>query len=105
MQFIKNNSYLLLIVVLCMVFTMIGLHKMEREVAYQQLVVAEGDTLWDYSRQYANNVPAEKWIEEIVKLNHLSSTAIQAGDELRIPVKRPHFNQNDVATNLSGKEE
>lgn len=104
MQIIKNNSYLLLVVVLCMIFTVVGIKKMEQEVAYQHLVVAEGDTLWGYSTQYANNVPADKWIEEIVKLNNLSSTMIQVGDELRIPATIPKFDRGDMATNMTGKE-
>ncbi len=78
---------------------------MEQEVAYQNVTVSEGDTLWNYSIQYANNVPTDKWIKEIVKLNQLSSTEIQVGKELRIPIKTPQFNQNEVATNTTGDKE
>lgn len=105
MQMIKNNSYLLLVVVLCIIFTVVGIKKMEQEVAYQHLIVAEGDTLWDYSIQYANNVPSDKWIKEIIKLNNLSSTTIQVGDELRIPTKVQQFDRSNIATHITGEEE
>lgn len=105
MKFIKNNSYLLLVVVLCMIFTVVGIHKMEQEVAYKQLIVAEGDTLWDYSIQYANNVPADKWIKEIVKLNNMSSTTIKVGDELQIPATIKEFDRGQIATHITSDEE
>ena len=105
MEFIKNNSYLLLVVVLCMIFTVVGIQKMEQEVTYQQLTVAEGDTLWDYSIQYANNLPSDKWVKEIVKLNNLSSTTIKVGDELQIPTTIKEFDRGQIATHITSDEE
>lgn len=105
MQLIKNNSYLLLIIVLCMIFTIVGINKLEQEVTYEHLVVAEGDTLWDYSIQYANKVPSDKWIKEIMKMNNLSSTTIQVGDRIRIPTTVPQFDRSNIATNTTVEEE
>ena len=66
MPFIKNNSYLLLVVAVCIIYAIIGLSKVENDVEYEQVVVFEGDTLWGYSVKYANsNVPAEQWIKDI----------------------------------------
>lgn len=103
-DFIKNNSYVLLVVVLCVIFTVVGIYKAETEVAYEKVTVAEGDTLWAYSIKYANNVPKDKWIKEIVSLNNLSSTTIRVGDELRIPGESG-FNHNDIVTHIAGDEE
>ena len=102
MQLIKNNSYLLIIVLLCVTFTMIGINKLEQEIAYQHVTVSEGDTLWGYSIEFADNVPTDKWIEEIIKLNELSSTEIQIGKELRIPIKTLQFDKNEIASNTTG---
>ena len=101
MQLIKNNSYLLLVIVLCLIFTILGVNKAGNEVAYEKVIVAEGDTLWGYSLEYANNVPTDKWIKEVINLNKLSSTTIEIGKELQIP-RQQGFNQTDVATNLAG---
>ncbi|WP_172369645.1 cell division suppressor protein YneA [Sporosarcina jiandibaonis] len=104
MQFIKNNSYLLLVVAVCIIFTMIGLNKAEKDVPFEKVVVAEGDTLWDYSVKYANNsVPADKWIKDIINLNNLTTTTIRVGDELKIP-KNNLLNHNDITT-LAGEIE
>lgn len=104
MNFIKNNSYLLLIVVLCFIFTVAGVIKMGNEIEYEKVTVAEGDTLWGYSLQYANHVPVDKWIKEVINLNDLTSTTIEVGKELKIP-NRKGLDQNDIATNLAGDEE
>lgn len=105
MNFIRKNNYLFFVMILFIGFTMASIMKLENEVAYEQLVVTEGDTLWAYSVQYAEDVPQDIWINEIVKLNNLVSTSIQAGDELRIPVTPQKIIYNEIATNITGDEE
>lgn len=104
MNFIKNNSYLLFVIVLCFIFTAVGVNKMDQDAAYEKVTVSEGDTLWGYSIEYGNSVPNDKWINEVINLNNLSSTTIEVGKELQIP-PRKGFRQNDTATNLAGNEE
>ena len=104
MNFIKNNSYLLLVIILCFIFTAVGVNKMGHDAAYEKVTVATGDTLWGYSLEYGNNVPNDKWIQEVINLNNLSSTTIEVGKELRIPTRKA-INRNDIATNLVGDEE
>ena len=66
MKFIKNNSYLLLVVAVCILFTLIGLSKMSNDMEFDKVVVVEGDTLWAYSLKYATgNIPNDKWIKDI----------------------------------------
>lgn len=105
MKFIRNNNYLLLVVVLCMVFTVVGFNKIEvdHDVVYATVTVAEGDTLWGYSVEYGNNVPSDKWIKEIKSINNLSTSTIQVGRELQIPIKSG-LNQNDIATHIVGDD-
>ena len=86
MTFIKNNSYLLLIMVLCISFAFIGTKKLENDVVFEEITVSEGDTLWGLSVHYAENMPTEKWIKKVMKLNNLSSATIQMGVELKMPL-------------------
>ena len=99
----RNNSYLLLAFVLFILFSFITIKKLEREVAYEQIIVAEGDTLWAYAKEYAEGVPTEKWIDEIMNVNHLSSATIQTGKKLKIPVFPKKEPYNDIATNVTGE--
>jgi hypothetical protein len=102
MPFIKNNSYLLLVVAVCIIFTIIGMSKVENDITFEKVVVSEGDTLWGYSAKYAtNNVPADKWIKDIIDLNNLTTTTIRVGEELKLP-KSTVFDQTDIAT-LAGE--
>lgn len=89
---------------LCVIFIMIGIKKTEtNSIDYERIVVAEGDTLWSYSKQYADNVPAHRWIEEIVKMNNLSSAHIRAGEEILIPeMKKKSFLNHP--TQIAGDE-
>ncbi|AOV08194.1 cell division suppressor protein YneA [Sporosarcina ureilytica] len=99
MNFIKKNNYILFVMVLFIIFTVASIKKLEHEVTYEYLTVAEGDTLWGYSEEYAENIPSDKWINEIVKINNLSSTTIKIGEEIRIPVTPQKLKFHDIATN------
>lgn len=99
MKFIKNNSYLLLVVAVCILFTLIGTHKMSNEMEFDKVVVVEGDTLWAYSLKYGQgNIPNDKWINDVVTLNNLTSTTIKVGDELKLPKIPALVDQTDIAT-------
>ncbi|MBO1913114.1 LysM peptidoglycan-binding domain-containing protein, partial [Microvirga sp. 3-52] len=98
MPFIKNNSYLLLVVAVCIIFTIMGTSKAENDNEFEKVVVTEGDTLWGYSAKYANNnIPADKWIKDIININNLTTTTIRVGDELKLP-KSTVSNPTDIAT-------
>ena len=103
MTFIKNNSYLLLIMVLCITFSFIGTKKIGTEVVFEEITVLEGDTLWGLSAQYGQNIPMEKWIEKVIALNNLSSAKIQIGNELKLPIIKK-IDRNDIATHLTGDD-
>lgn len=105
MEFIKKNHYVLLAFSLCIVFTFIVIHQQQREIVYQQITVGPGDTLWAYSQEYADSVPSDKWINEIMTINNLVSPSIQVGDELRIPVSGKRRQLDQVATKTTEDEE
>lgn len=99
MTFIKNNHYLLLALGLFITFTFITIKNLEQEVVYERIVVTEGDTLWAYSQKYAADMPVERWIDEVIKVNDLSSTSIKVGEQLKLPVKSSEVEYNHIATN------
>jgi hypothetical protein len=98
MTFIKNNSYAFFIVILCMGFAIIGLSKYGNEQAVTTITITEGDTLWGLAYHYSENMPAEKWIKEVIKLNNLSSATIKKGEDLLLPaVRTPKVNDTQLA--------
>ncbi len=105
MEFIKKNQYVLLAFSLCVVFAIVFIQKQKQEIVYEQIVVAPGDTLWAYSQQYAEDVPSDKWINEIMTINNLVSPTIQVGDELRIPVSGNVRQMDQIATKTMEDEE
>ena len=51
--------------------------------------VASGETLWALAAEYAPNRDPRAVVEEIVELNALASSTVQAGQSLHIPVDNP----------------
>lgn len=103
MTFIKNNSYLLLIVVLFISFIVVGIQKQDNDVVFEEVLVVEGDTLWEMANNYTESTSNEKWIKKVMKLNNLSSTNIKVGYDLKIPImKENHSNdrKRNIATSI-----
>lgn len=94
MTFIKNNSYILLIFVVCIGFTLFGISQLEEQEDYTEIVIAEGDTLWKLAHHHAEDMPTDKWIRRVMQLNGLEDVTIRSGNELRVP---------DVRYNGNGK--
>lgn len=60
------------------------------EVTDTSLVhVASGETLWALAAEYAPERDPRAVVEEIVELNALASSTVQAGQSLHIPVSNP----------------
>ncbi len=98
MTFIKNNSYALFIVILCIGFAIIGVSKYGNEQAVTTITITEGDTLWGLAYRHSENMPAEKWIKEVMKLNDLSTATIKKGEDLLLPaVRAPKGNNTQLA--------
>ncbi|KXH80064.1 LysM peptidoglycan-binding domain-containing protein [Sporosarcina sp. HYO08] len=85
MAFLKNNSYIILVFIICIVFTMMGVAKYGKEQTYGEIVITEGDTLWGLAVRHADNESKEEWIEKVKQLNDLSSDTIQMGESLLLP--------------------
>lgn len=85
MTFVKNNSYIVLIFILCIAFTIMGVAKYGKEQAYNEIVITEGDTLWGLASLHADNESKDEWIKKVKQLNDLSSDTIRIGENLRLP--------------------
>jgi LysM repeat protein len=99
MNFIKKNSYVLLIIVLCMGFAIIGVNKYEKAQATTKITITEGDTLWGLANHHSKTMSADKWIKEVIKLNDLPSATIKIGEDLLLPAVRTVGKNN---TQLAG---
>ncbi|MFD1928618.1 LysM peptidoglycan-binding domain-containing protein [Sporosarcina siberiensis] len=103
MTFIKNNSYLLLVIALCITFTFIGTNKIGSEPAFEEIIISEGDTLWGLSVYYSENTPKKQWIQKVMDLNNLSTTNLRIGDDLKMPIIKKVKDENmDIAKLASG---
>jgi LysM repeat protein len=53
--------------------------------ASHSIVVQPGQTLWGIATQVAPNVDPRATVQQIIVLNHLPSTGVQAGETLAVP--------------------
>ena len=54
-----------------------------------RISVASGETLWALAAEYVPERDPRVVVEEIVELNALASSTVQAGQSLHIPVENP----------------
>lgn len=92
MTIIRQNTYLILLFALIMVFTfyVISTHN-TTSVQTSQVEIEEGDTLWTLAETFSGNTPHHEWIEEIMKENNLTTAKIIAGQSLKIPSDQLNF--------------
>ncbi|MEK5039464.1 cell division suppressor protein YneA [Sporosarcina sp. FSL K6-3457] len=101
MTFIKNNSYILLLIVLCMGFSIIGVTKSGKEQNLTEITIMEGDTLWGLALHHAENMPKEQWMKEVMRLNELATVTIKTGEDLLLPTARTMEDSQNI-TQLAG---
>lgn len=61
---------------------------------YKSIVVQSGDTIWDYATEYADNEYYDSYagyVNEVVKINHLTNESITAGQSIIIPYYSQDF--------------
>ena len=51
------------------------------------VMVGDGDTLWDIASAVAADGETSEMVQHIERLNHLDSSMLLAGQELRVPLK------------------
>lgn len=98
MKILKNNFNLILFFALFIMVNILIMNKLKQDNQYEMVIVTEGDSLWTYAEMYANDVPYDRWIEEVMKMNNLASTTIYSGEELQIPGVPNAFPSTEIAT-------
>lgn len=103
MTFIKNNSYILLLIFLCMGFALIGVTKSVKEQMVTEITVMEGDTLWALALHHAENSSKDQWMQEVMRLNNLTTVTIKTGEDLLLPVIQT-VEEPQLLTQLAGDD-
>lgn len=103
MSFLQKNSYLLAILLVCIVFSIVGIISNQHHDAYDEITIHEGDTLWELAMQYGEQSATNRWIQEVISINNLPNSTIRAGETLKIPLITPTFNEN-IVTEYAGNE-
>ncbi len=86
-EFIKNNYYFAVLLAVCVSFAWVQFDKISMEEQYMEIVINEGDTLWQLASNYSEDIPTTHWIAQVRSLNELPTDQIISGEMLRVPVK------------------
>jgi hypothetical protein len=62
----------------------------QASVRFETVTVQPGETLWQLAEETAPNTDPRDFVQDVVALNALDGSAIQAGQELAIPAKYAH---------------
>ncbi|WP_338754161.1 LysM peptidoglycan-binding domain-containing protein [Bacillus sp. FJAT-52991] len=95
---IKNNSIVLLFIVVTIVAGIVLIFSLSEESdKYLEVVVQEGDSLWTIAEKYhnINGMKQEDFIIWVQTENELNTAMIQPGDVLVIPVSSAHSSYSD----------
>ncbi|MBU8732485.1 LysM peptidoglycan-binding domain-containing protein [Cytobacillus oceanisediminis] len=90
MAILKNNIYVVLIIVLALIANFIIFSQLAKDESnYIKIEVQKGDTIWNFAQEYAefsskNNDEFVKWV---VERNAINEGIIYEGQELILPVE------------------
>lgn len=96
----QKQQIKLILVLLLLVFSMIMLSsfifkdnhvkaaEFEFETSYKSIVIYYGDTLWDIAKDHydPDYYSLEEYVDKIIAINNMSSTHIQAGHTIMVPI-------------------
>ncbi|WP_228506016.1 LysM peptidoglycan-binding domain-containing protein [Curtobacterium sp. VKM Ac-1395] len=57
------------------------------DVHFQTVTVEPGETLWQLAEETAPNADPRDFVQDVVNLNALDGSGVQAGEQLAIPTK------------------
>ncbi|SIT66920.1 cell division suppressor protein YneA [Edaphobacillus lindanitolerans] len=86
MDFIRKHSFSFSFILLAVIvaFAMPDGHE-ESTVSTMELMVTEGDSLMSLHSQTDTSLPADRWVEEVLRLNGKEDTRLLAGETLIVP--------------------
>lgn len=88
----KKNLFLLLILlsIFMMFFVQIIHNKKQntiRYISYEEIVVKNGDTIWEISMRYTpKDKDIRKTVYEIKKVNNINNSIIKPGQIIKVPI-------------------
>jgi hypothetical protein len=57
------------------------------DVHFQTVTIEPGETLWQLAEQTAPNADPRDFVQDVVSLNALDGSGVQAGEQIAIPAK------------------
>lgn len=99
MTFIKKNNYIILLFIVCLIFSLIFLKDVTDSSEYVMIEVKQGDTLWGYAEEYLqySGKTKDEFINWMVKENAIQQDMIYEGQVLLLPIKDK--NKGDLLVN------
>lgn len=87
---IRKNTFILLTMalILCLgTFAMGAQTEKEGKIYYESVEIHKGDTIWDIAEEYkTEGKKTERMVQDILELNGMKTTNIQAGESIIVPV-------------------
>ncbi|MGD6877263.1 cell division suppressor protein YneA [Bacillus infantis] len=105
----NQYSYAIILIVLSFgaALLLAGYDKIFGEEDYIKVTVDEGDTLWGLSQQFSDKhkLSAEDFVMWVEEENGIAGSAIQAGEQIMIPVKADRLTRQlqDDLQNFAGE--
>lgn len=87
MKFLKDHSFFIILLAVCICFASYQLNKLASDDEYVEILIADGDTLWGLASEYADQTPINTWIQQVKQLNELPTDIIRSGETLKLPIK------------------
>lgn len=89
MTWLKKNNYIVLLFGVFVLLFTIYTWKTPDNLAYEQIQIEHGDTLWSLAEKYRGQMSSEQWIEIVMVENDLKDATIVAGKPIVIPIPEP----------------
>ncbi|MET3576440.1 hypothetical protein ACFFIY_02465 [Bhargavaea ullalensis] len=86
MDFIRNHSFSFSFILLAVILAFAMPDGAEEQGAgTQEVTVAQGDSLLSLHAQTDTSLPADRWVEEVLRLNGKPDTTLLAGETIIVP--------------------
>ncbi len=101
MNWVKQNSYVKVLLGVAVAFIAYIYMTDEKIEQYEQITIAHGETLWSLADEYRGKMSTQDWVAFVQKENHLFEGMLQAGQTITIPVAKDSV----YIANLSNEED
>lgn len=88
MEWLKQNSYVALLLGVTIAFVAYLYITDEKIEQYEQITIEHGDTLWSLAEQYRGKMSTQDWIAFVKKENHLFNQVLVTGETILIPIAK-----------------